>query len=285
MASCDPQSVRGLVLGGGGITGIAWETGLLAGLQVAGVDLTSADVVIGTSAGSIVGVQIRSGTPIRELYEAQLDDTASGERVFQLGLSFMFRFVASAVVPGSEQQSARRLGRVALRAQTEPESQWVANFIEKRIRARAWPEDRLLLAAVDAETGELRQFDRQGEVPLVEAVAASCAWPTLAPPITIGGRRYIDGGVRSPANADLATGCDRVVVIAPLKSAFRRRQRISVQLAVLGQGVRSAVVSPDRAAKRAIGRNVMDPSRLPAAARAGFAQAASVAPKVASAWI
>jgi len=277
--------VRGLVLGGGGITGVAWETGLLAGLSVAGVDLTRADLVVGTSAGSLVGAQILSDTPIRELYDVQLADPASGETGLRLGLSFLFRFIAASMVPGSEQRTARRLGRTALRAHAGPESQWVADFVKKRIGAPAWPESRLLVPAVDTETGELRQFDRQGDVPLVNAVAAGCAWPTLAPPITIGGRRYMDGGIRSPTNADLATGCDRVVVIAPITSALRRRQRISVQLAALGPGVRSAVVSPDRAAKRAIGRNVMDETRRPAAARAGFAQAASVATQVAAVWI
>lgn len=278
--------MRGLVLGGGGITGIAWETGLLAGLAVAGVDLAGADLVVGTSAGSVVGAQILSGAPIRELYDAQLADPESEGQGFHLGLSFILgevRWVAAAMIPGTERQSARRLGRAALRARTEPELQWVADF-EKLVGARAWPEGRLLVAAVDAETGELRQFDGQSGVPLVDAVAASCAVPTVAPPITIGGRRYVDGGVRSSANADLATGCDRVVVIAPITFALRRRQRISVQLAALGPAVRAAVVSPDRAAQRAIGSNVMDPARRPAAARAGFAQAAMVAAQVAAAW-
>lgn len=270
------------MLGGGGITGIAWETGLLAGLAVAGVDLTDADLVVGTSAGSVVGAQILGGTPIRDLYQAQLADPAN-EPGFPTGLAFMVRWIAAMVVPGSERESARRLGRAALRARSGPESQWLADF-ERRLGTGAWPERRLVVATVDAESGELRPFDRESGVPLVDAVAASCAVPMVAPPITIGGRRYIDGGVRSQANADLATGSDRVVVIAPLTIALRRRQRIAVQLSGLGAGVRATVVSPDRSARRVIGGKIMDPARRPAAARAGFAQAPSVAGQVAAAW-
>lgn len=275
--------MRGLVLGGGGITGIAWETGLLAGLTEAGVDFTVADVVVGTSAGAVVGAQMLSGSPIGELYAAQLADPTSEERGFHLGVGFFVRFLGAAALPGNEQQVSRRLGRVALRTRTEQESESLADF-DKRLGGRGWPQGRLLVAAVDAETGEIRQFDQESGVPLVDAVAASCAVPTVAPPITIGGRRYIDAGMRSQANADLATGCDRVVVLAPFPFAIRRRQCISVQLATLGPGVRAAVVSPDRVARRAIGRNALDPPRRPAAARAGFAQAASVAQQVKAAW-
>ena len=140
------------------------------------------------------------------------------------------------------------------------------------------------MTAVDAETGEAAVFDRDGPVPLAAAVAASCAVPLVWPPITIDGRRYIDGGVRSVVNADLAAGCDRVVVLAPITGALRRSGRIAVQLAALGPGVRSVVVSPDARARRAIGWNVLDPARREASARAGRAQAAGVAAAVAAVW-
>ena len=235
--------MRGLVLGGGGITGIAWETGLIAGLAGAGIDLTSADVVVGTSAGAVVGAHILSGSRIGELCEEQLADPTSEERGFHLGLGFFLRVLVASVLPGSERDASRRLGRAALRARTESESEWLADF-DKRVGGGSWPNGRLVVAAIDAETGELRQFDERSGVPLVDAVAANCAVPTMAPPITIGGRRYIDAGVRSQANADLATGCDRVVVVAPFPFAVRRRQRIAMQLASLGPGVRTVVVSP-----------------------------------------
>jgi NTE family protein len=273
---------KALVLGGGGVTGIAWETGLLAGLAEAGVDLTSADQVVGTSAGSVVGAQILSGVTLEDLYAAQLAE-ATGEIAAKMGTGVLIRFVISALWPGDERSGRARLGRAALKARTVPESQRRA-IIEQRLPNRSWPERRLLITAVDAETGELRVFDRDSGVPLADAVAASCAVPIVWPPITINGRRYIDGGTRSIANADLASGCDRVVVLAPVTVALRRSGRIDRQLAALGPGVRSIVVSPDAPARSAIGGNMLDPAHRVASARSGRVQAAGLAEKVAAVW-
>jgi Predicted esterase of the alpha-beta hydrolase superfamily len=273
---------RALVLGGGGVTGIAWETGLLAGLAEAGVDLTSADVVVGTSAGSVVGAQILSDVPLEDLYAAQLTDS-TGEIAARIGTTAMVRFVIALLWPGDEKRGRARLGRAALKARTVTESERRA-VIERRLPSGSWPERRLLIAAVDAETGELRVFDRDSGVPLPDAVAASCAVPLVWPPITINGRRYIDGGVRSGTNADLAGGCDRVVVLAPVTYALRRSGRIGSQLALLGSRLRSVVISPDAQARKAIGGNVLDPAQRVASARAGRAQAVSVADAVAAVW-
>jgi NTE family protein len=274
---------RALVLGGGGVTGIAWETGLLAGLAEAGIDLTSADLVVGTSAGSVVGAQIlAAGVTLEDLYAAQLAAPA-GELAARMGANAMLRFITAALWPGDEQKARARLGRAALRARTVPEAERRA-VIEGRLPNAEWPERRLLITSVDAETGELRVFDRSSGVPLAEAVAASCAVPIVWPPITIGDRRYIDGGVRSATNSDLAAGCDRVVVIAPTTYALRRSSRISAQLASLGASIRSVVVSPDAQARKAIGGNVLDPAHRVASARAGHTQSASVAESVAAVW-
>jgi NTE family protein len=273
---------RGLVLGGGGVTGIAWMTGLLAGLAEAGIDLSEADVVVGTSAGSVVGAQILSGPTLEDLYAAQLTDP-TGELAARMGATAMLRFITAALWPGDEQRARARLGRAALKARTVPEAERRA-VIERRLPSAEWPERSLLITSVDAETGELRVFDRDSGVPLPEAVAASCAVPLVWPPITIGGRRYMDGGVRSATNADLATGCDRVVVLAPITYALRRSTRIASQLASLGAAVRSVVVSPDAQARKAIGGNVLDPAHRVASARAGHAQSAAVAESVAAVW-
>jgi NTE family protein len=273
---------RALVLGGGGITGIAWELGVLAGLADAGLDIMSPDVVVGTSAGSVVGAQILSGDSIEDLYARQLADPA-GEAGARLGSGALARFIIAAAWPGDPGRGRAYLGRAAMRAATHPEADSHAAF-ERLVPRDSWPERRLLVTAVDAETGEPRVFDRDSGVELREAVAASCAVPIVWPPITIQGHRYIDGGVRSIANADLARGCDRVVVLAPVTFALRRSGRISSQLASLGQEVRSVVVSPDAPARAAIGRNVLDPAQRAAAARAGRRQAAIVAPAVEGVW-
>ena len=275
-------SGRALVLGGGGVTGIAWETGMLAGLAEAGIDLTSADLVVGTSAGSVVGAQILSGASLADLYAAQLTD-ATGEIAARMGATTMLRFVAALLWPGDEQHARARIGRAALRARTVPEAERRA-VIERRLPSAEWPERRLLIASVDALTGELRIFDRSSGVSLPDAVAASCAVPLVWPPITIDGRRYIDGGVRSATNADLAAGCDRVVVLAPITYALRRSGRIRNQLASLGPSIRSVVISPDAAARKAIGSNVLDPAHRVMSARAGHAQSAGVADSVAAVW-
>ena len=271
-----------LVLGGGGVTGIAWETGLLAGLAEAGVDLTAADLVVGTSAGSVVGAQILSGATLEELYAAQVAD-ATGEIAARMGPGVLVRFIVASIWPGDERSGRARLGHASMKARTVTESER-REVIKRRLPNHSWPERRLLIVAVDAETGETRVFDRESGVMLPDAVAASCAVPLVWPPITIDGRRYIDGGVRSIANADLASGCDRVVVLAPITFALRRSGRISVQLASLGANVRTVVISPDAQARKAIGSNTLDPAHRAAAARAGRAQSSSVVDAIRAAW-
>ena len=275
-------SGRALVLGGGGVTGIAWELGLLAGLAENGLDLTSPDLVVGTSAGSVVGAQILSGTSIEELYAEQLKNP-TGELAARMGMGALARFVIASLWPGDARRGRAYLGHAALAARTVPESDRL-EVIEGRLRSRSWPAARLLITAVDAESGEGKVFDRDSGVTLTQAVAASCAVPIVWPPITINGRRYIDSGVRTIANADLAAGCDRVVVVAPVTIAFRRSSRIANQLSKLGPSVHSVVVSPDREARTAIGRNVLDPARRAASARAGRRQAASAAGAVRDIW-
>ena len=141
------------------------------------------------------------------------------------------------------------------------------------------------MTAVEASNGGFRVFDRDSGVDLVDAVAASCAVPMVWPPMPIGGHAYVDGGVRSAVNADLAAGADRVVVIAPIARATRASGRIDRQLATLGPDVRSVIVTPDKAARAAFGRNVLDPARRAPAARAGREQAASVLDAVRAVWI
>src|SRR6202165_1207472 len=180
---------RALVLGGGGITGIAWETGLLAGLAQAGLDLTSAEVVVGTSAGSVVGAQILSGVTLENLYAGQLKD-ATGEIAAKMGLGAIARFAIGSLWPGDERRGRAWLGRAALTARTVPESVRRA-VIEKRLPSRSWPARQLMIVAVDAETGESKVFARDGGASLTDAVAASCVVPMGLPPVTIDGRRFI----------------------------------------------------------------------------------------------
>lgn len=158
-------------------------------------------------------------------------------------------------------------------------------IIESRLPTRTWPDrPRLRLTAVDADSGQLEVFDADSGVDLVDAVAASCAVPFVWPPVPIGGRRFLDGGVRSPTNADLAAGAERIVVLAPMVMAMRRASRPDAQLAGLGPRTRHVLVTPSARARRDMGRNPLDPAFRAAAASAGRAQAADVIDAVHEVW-
>jgi NTE family protein len=276
---------RALVLGGGGITGIAWEIGVLAGLAEAGVDLTGADLLVGTSAGSVVGAQLTSGADLEALFARQLEPP-TGEQAARMTCSALLRYGLAALRSRRDDVGfRRRIGALALAAEragltaTEQER---LDVIGSRLVSREWPDRDLRITAVDAQSGEFRVLDRTSGVPLLQAVAASCAVPGVYPPVTIDGRRYVDGGMRSAANADLAEGHDRVVVLAPIPRGMGPLASVDAQ--VTGMVARVAVVSPDDASRRAIGRNVLDPAARAGSARAGRAQTADVAAEVTEVW-
>jgi len=275
---------RALVLGGGGVTGIAWEIGVIAGLADRGIDLAAADVIIGTSAGSVVGADITCGQEPEALYQAQLAPP-DPEPAARIGWGIVGRLAWVMSTSRDPVRARARIGRWALAARTMPEADRRKVF-EARLPASDWPARMLKVTAVDARTGEFVVFDSAGEAGLVDAVGASCAVPGVWPPVTIGNRRFVDGGVRSVANADLTAGYERVVIVAPvaqgigplMPSAGRQAR------ALAAAGARVALVRPDRAAVRAIGRNVLDASRRAAAATAGRAQATTEAAAVRAVW-
>jgi NTE family protein len=277
------MSETALVLGGGGVTGVAWELGIVTGLAEAGVDVSQADLVVGTSAGSVVGTMVAAGIDLEERYQRQLS-SSSGEIAATFGWRLVSRFAWAMFRSRDATGYARRVGRFALAARTVPEAQRRA-VIAERLGVSEWPERRLLVTAVDAHSGEFRAFDRESGASIVDAVGASCAVPGVWPPVTIGDRRWIDGGVRSSTNADLAMGYQRVVIIAPIIISGRFAPGVARQAQSLRDaGAKVVVVSPDAAAREATGRNVLDPSRRSGAAKAGRTQAATVAKEVAETW-
>ena len=206
-----------LVLGGGGVAGIAWITGVLAGLAEAGQDVTGADLVIGTSAGATVAAQLGGGLGLDELFARQAEPALqSRELMVELDLAKFGAdiqpYMARAVSPDD---MLRQFGRFALDAQTVPEAERRA-VVEGRLPSAAWPATPTKLIAVDCGSGTMTAFDAASGVSLIDAVAASCAVPGVWPPVTINGRRYMDGGVRSTDNADLAAGAERITVISPM---------------------------------------------------------------------
>ncbi|MDG4826474.1 patatin-like phospholipase family protein [Asanoa sp. WMMD1127] len=272
-----------LVLGAGGITGIAWQLGLLIGLKEAGVDLTDAGLIVGTSAGSVTGSLIASGMdPVDAAkIEARFGaddppirpDWARGSEVFAL-LSDSSRDPA---------EVRARVGALARAAAVVAEQPYVES-LRRRLPLAGWPpERRLLITAVSAASGEPVVWDAGSGVPLDLAVAASCAVPCVFPTVTIDGQPYMDGGVRSGTNADLATGAARVVVLAPL-APIRMRGAPAEEIEALRSRSAVALVAPDAAVLETIGPNVLDPARWEPAIQAATTQGRRMADEVAAVW-
>jgi NTE family protein len=271
-----------LVLGGGGITGIAWHLGVLCGLQRAGVPLGDADTVIGTSAGSVVGTVVTADVDLetavalqeREVAAARSPHAGAGGGEWLTAMAVL----ADPSVPALE--ARMRVGAMALAAGLD-EQAYLAQ-IASVLPAREWPDRDLRITVVDTADGRDLVLDAASGVPLLQAVAASCAVPGLMPPVTVGDRRYMDGGVRLGAGADLAAGAERLVVLAPL--AWLGRDRIVAEIAASG-AASTLLIEPDAEALAAFGQNVMDPAARPAAVRAGLRQGAVLADAVRQVWL
>jgi len=292
-----------LVLGGGGAAGNAWEIGVIAGLADAGIDMTqAADLVVGTSAGATAAAQVRSGIPAAELLAAVLSPPIrpagqNGERPPSLPMATVFermRAIGAAATSAADLQ--RAMGAFGLESDSilGPAAGQRRAMVAARLPRPDWPDRPMIVTAVDAHTGELAAFDRDSGVDLVDAVTASCALPGLVPTHSINGTRYIDGGVRSTDNADLASGYANVVVLSPLGGrsqtptergadpagqfeGLRRRPEWGTDLAsqveaLRKQGSHVEVITPDAASRAAMGTNQLDPATRIPAARAGFAQ-------------
>jgi NTE family protein len=276
---------RALVLGAGGVTGVAWELGVLRSLEAGGSPVTDADLVVGTSAGSLVGAQVTSGVALAELVERQLDPPdPTWERTVEFDLATMASgWVELAQQASGPQDFRARVGARALNASALAEDERMEVIIS-RLPVRDWPARPLLITAVDVGSGEFVIFDRDAGVPLPLAVAASCAVPMVWPPVTIDGHRYMDGGLRSVTNVDLAAGHDTVLVIAPLPNPGMGplMPGIGSELRKLRPEARVLVVNPDEAALDAFGPNVLDPARRADAARAGLAQGERLVAEVAA---
>jgi NTE family protein len=243
-----------LVLGGGGVAGIAWEAGIIDGLRRAGTDLGAADLIVGTSAGSVVGTALRQDADL-ELFITTRAGRSGSRQVDMDAVARGFAVLADTSL--DPQEARRRVGRLALDAPTGPEEPWVEG-ISAGLPGREWPPGRLLITAVNTLTAEFTAWDRDSGVPLDRAIAASCAVPCIAPPVTVNGARYMDGGVTSSTNADLARGASSVVVLDPI-AGLRPREQLQAELAATGAGD-TMVIEPDEDAAASFGADLMSPS-------------------------
>lgn len=298
---------KALVLSGGGPVGIAWQTGLAAGLARQGVSLADADLIVGTSAGSAVGAQIALGRDMEAVLAryrragqtgaappagAPRGGTGGGGGPMGQAMAKLMELMAAAASSDAPAEEARAaIGRFALEAATGAEEGFVGGF--RYLAGEAWPR-RYRATAVDAETGEFVVWDGSRGEALDRAVASSCAVPGVFPPVTVNGRRYIDGGMRSGTNADLAAGHRRVLVVTLMGAnragrADARMQRYlrrmeEEQAAITAAGGQVRLLGPDPASASVMGLNLMDRSIGPAAAEAGAAQGEAAAAGLAGFW-
>ena len=299
------MATRALVLGGGGPVGIAWEAGLAAGLAEAGIDLAAADFIVGTSAGSVVGAQLAMGRSAESLAAAQMREAPLPAAAEGAGVGpppdltgLMAMMIKAATFEGPPEEMRAELGAYALAAKTVPEEAFIAGFGRMDgLGADAWPGHRYTCTAVDALDGRFVTWNAESGVPLGRAVASSCSVPGIFPPITINGRRYIDGGMRTATNADLAAGYERVVVVSVTGNATvpagspqaamleRTRKRFDEEIAAIrDKGGEAVVIRPDDGALEAFGVNLMDASRRPAVTREGIRQGKAEAVRLAEMW-
>jgi len=294
-----PHKDVALVLGGGGSTGQAWLIGLIAGLSEGGLDLTeAADLVIGTSAGATAAAHVRSGIALADQFASVVAEVVrpvppvgqNRERPPSLPMGAVFeRMRAIGAAADSTLDLQRAMGAFGLESDAilGPSAQQRRALVASRLPRSEWPDRPMIVVAVDAHTGEVAAFERDSNVELVDAVAASTAMPGVAPTVGIRGSRYIDGGVRSTENADLASGYANVLVLSPLGGRTRTepgqfeglrrdpawRTDLASQVEDLRhQGSRVEVITPDAESRAAMGPNLMDLSARIPTARAAFAQ-------------
>jgi NTE family protein len=291
---------RALVLGGGGSTGNAWLIGVIAGLFDAGLDVTTADLTIGTSAGSTAAAQMAGATPT-ELLAAILAAAPRQQRTGPVGSdreSIPTRPVADhlerigTIIASAENAADMRcrMGAAALDRDAASDGSWQAQWratVSARLPSQRWPQRTVLITAVEAHTGEPVVFDRHSGVALADAVAASCA---SGLPYRIGDHPYIDGGYRrSSENADLAAGYGRVLVLSPLGGRTLAPLHWGMHLAaqvdeLRAGGSRVETIFPESSSEHLFGANAMNLSLRPAAARAGHDQGRALAEQLTEFW-
>jgi len=271
---------QALVLGGGGIVGVAWETGVLAGLAESGLDASAFELIVGTSAGAIMGARIAAKRRVGEedKQRAQRKDDSLDPGKLDLGAMGRIFPLWGAMERATPEKTAE-IGALARDLYRDREDAWIANIAAAH-GVQDWPEQALLVAAVDTESGERRFFDRHSGVPIERAIAGSSAIPGIAPSITIDGRRYMDGQVWSSTHADilLGKGFDRVVIAKPTTEATAQALGAHADRAVAhevealrGEGIRVELRTPTAEEAVGIGTNLMDPTKAAVAHEVGLA--------------
>lgn len=276
------------MLAGGGYVASSWEIGLITGIADAGLDLRDADLLVGTSAGARVAVDLASGRALEDIYQGRVGAAGpTGDAGARIDWARIRHGVEAAKQGGGDTADIlRRYGELAL-AVAPPMAADRRAEVAAQLSLAAWPTQPLLIAVVNAETGERRAFDAESGVDLMDAVIATTA-SFGAAPVQFEGHNYIDGGYHSSDNADLAIGCDRVLILA-LRSPPQAMRLLPIEVSVgalRAAGAEVEVIHPDDetiAALTATGGQ-MNPASGKPAAIAGRLQGQRVAERVAAFW-
>lgn len=287
---------KALVLGGGGPVGRAWQMGIAAALLAEGVDLRDADLIIGTSAGAIVGARLALGLdPIAMNFAADATAVSLPSAAVMAGLQALMAGMIRAANSPTPEMERMQIGRMALAAPTISEDTSLARETFAAFKSQRWPPS-FRATTVSASTGRLKVWDASAGVPLERAVAASAALPVMWPPITIGDDRYMDGGVRSTLNADVASGCVRVVVVScidlvtgpGMPDAYRTlNKRLLIEIDGLRrEGATVEIVAPSAAFRELTGNGtrMLDVALVPDAYALGQRQAQARFEAIRSSW-
>jgi NTE family protein len=258
---------KALVLSGGGAAGGAWMAGIISALREQGTDLGDADLIVGTSAGARVGAQLATGVlgQAPPMWHSPIKMYATLPQFVAASM----RIIAEAP---DVQEAARRIAAMG------PLGERLASGADRRrqvaaqLPVREWPEQRLLITAVDAESGRRVAFGAGSSASLADAVTASSALPGVYPLVTINGRRYADGGVHSLYNADLAAGHDVVTVLSPIPLNDYLQAKLDAEIRALGPAT-VHVMTADDESLAAIGPDAPSAEAAQAALDAGVAQA------------
>jgi NTE family protein len=295
---------RAVVLAGGGFAASAWELGLIAGMADAGLDLRDADLFVGTSSGSRVALHLASGDAHDDAFQRrvqggmrtsiqtgmQTDPPASARPpVFDLA-GLREGVVRAKQAGGSPTEILRRIGSLTLAAAPATNCSSPREIVAAQLPMVTWPEKRVLIATVNADTGERRAFHRDSGIDLADAVIASTA-SLGAAPVLFQGEHYIDGGYYCTDNADLATGFNRVMVLAlkrppeiPSMSVSSLEETVKI---LQDNGALVEVIQPDEPALAAFAAagGVPNPGISAPAARAGRSQGGHiVSERISSFW-
>lgn len=274
---------KALVIGGGGITGMAWEAGILAGLMEKGIQLNHADTVLGTSAGSFISALLLNNYDMKAYYQ-YLSQHKDENDTAELTPDLYKRWVAAVVDGGDDQiKVGKMFGQIAedFKPTISPEQRKAA--VKVRLRDSEW-QPQLNVTALDIETGQLNIFSEKDGISLMDAVMASGAVPGIWPYVEYNGRKYMDGGFVNSANTLAVSSAEEIIVIAPLDQKQGQLPSVHEDVAQLKQTKQVTLITPNQASRSIIGTNIYDNTKLEAIGDEGYKQGLLIADQISNAW-